>query len=131
VSVFTGALSMGRTLAESRMTDTVLITRGGTPVFDDATGNYTTTAATIYNGPARLSLRSSLVSDVDAQGQLLAGQSPRLDLPVSTSGGVQVNDTVTVTASVNDPAAEGLVLNVEGLFYQTDATARRLSVEIQ
>lgn len=122
---------MGRTFAESRMSDTVLITRTSEPVFDEATGTYTPTTVTVYSGPARLSIRSSVVGDVDAQGQKLASQSPRLDLPMATSGGVQVDDTVEVTASVNDPAAVGLRLNVEGVFFQTDATARRFPVEVQ
>src|SRR5690349_24209452 len=106
---------MGRTLAEARMTDTVLITRAS-EVYDDATLTYTPTLTTIYNGPGRLSLNTSVVGALDAQGQLLASQKPRLDLPVATSGSVLVNDTVTVTASVNDSASVGLVLNVEGLF---------------
>jgi hypothetical protein len=118
-------------MAESRMTDTVLITRASEPVFDEDTGVYTPTTTTVYSGPARLKLTSSVVSAVDAQGQNLAAQSPRLDLPVSTSGDVQVNDSVEVTASVNDPAIVGLLLNVEGVFFQTDATARRFPVEVQ
>ena len=131
MSLFSGALSRGRALAEARMTDTVRITRQSEPVFNNATGTYAPTTLTIYTGPARLVLSSSVVRTVDAQGQNLAGQTPRLDLPVATSGAVQVNDTVEVTASVNDAASVGLRLNVEGLFFQTDATARRFSVEVQ
>lgn len=131
MSLITGALAFGRAQAEARMTDTVLITRNSTPALDDETGEYTPTVTTIYSGPARLKSASTVVSAVDAQGQQLAGQSLRLDLPVSTSSGVQANDSVTVTASVNDPASVGLLLNVEGVFFQTDATARRFPVEVQ
>jgi hypothetical protein len=113
------------------MTDTVLITRESEPVFNEETGTYTRTTTTVYNGPARLKLTSSVVGSVDAQGQNLAAQTPRLDLPVATSGGVQVNDSVEITASVNDPASVGLRLNIEGVFFQTDATARRFPVEVQ
>lgn len=125
------ALPRLRAQAESRMTDTVRITRDGTPVWDDETGTYTPTTTTVYTGKARLKLSTSVVGNVDAQGQLLAAQSPRLDLPVATSGGVQVNDSVEVTASVNDPASVGLRLTIEGVFFQTDATARRFPVEVQ
>jgi hypothetical protein len=124
-------LGLGRNFAEARMTDTVLITRETEPVFDPETGTYTPTTVTVYNGPARLKLSSSVVGSVDAQGQNLAAQTPRLDLPVATSGDVQVNDSVEITASVNDPASVGLRLNIEGVFFQTDATARRFPVEVQ
>jgi hypothetical protein len=113
------------------MTDTVLITRATEPVFDAETGTYTPTVVTVYNGPARLKLSSTVVGTVDAQGQNLAAQTPRLDLPVATSGDVLVNDTAEITASVNDPASVGLRLNIEGVFFQTDATARRFPVEVQ
>lgn len=131
MSLFTGALARGRAIAEARMTDTVRVTRATEPVFDEETGTYTPTIVTVYSGPGRLKLNSTVVGAVDAQGQNLASQSPRLDLPVSTSGDVRVNDTVEVTASVNDPASVGLRLNIEGVFYQTDATARRFPVEVQ
>jgi hypothetical protein len=124
-------LGLGRNFAEARMTDTVLITRESEPVFDEETGTYTPTTTTVYNGPARLKLNSSVVGSVDAQGQNLAAQTPRLDLPVATSGGVHVNDSVEITASVNDPSSVGLRLNIEGVFFQTDATARRFPVEVQ
>lgn len=113
------------------MTDTVRITRTSEPVFDNETGTYTPATTVVYTGPARLSLASTVVGAVDAQGQNLASQTPRLDLPVATSGDVQKNDAVEVTGSVNDPASVGLRLNVEGVFYQTDATARRFPVEVQ
>lgn len=113
------------------MTDTVLITRATDPVFDTGTGTYVPTTVTVYAGRARLVLNSIVVGSADAQGQNLASQTPRLDLPVSKSGDVQVNDTVEVTYSANDPASVGLRLNVEGVFVQTDATARRFPVEVQ
>jgi hypothetical protein len=133
VSLITGALAFGRAQAEARMTDAVLITRpsDAEPVLDEDTGLYAPATTTIYSGPGRLKSTSTVVGAVDAQGQNLAAQSLRLDLPVATSGGVQANDTVTITASVNDPSAVGLVLNVEGVFFQTDATARRFPVEVQ
>lgn len=115
------------------MTDKVRITRETEPIFDTATGKYTptTTTTTVYEGPARLKLTSSVVGVVDAQGQNLASQSPRLDLPVKTSGAVRVHDAVEVTASEHDPANIGLRLTIEGRFFQTDATARRFPVEVQ
>ena len=119
-----------RAQAEARMTDTVRIARGGTPVFDETTGTYTPGTTTVYEGPCRLKLSSSVVSDLDAQGQLLVQQGPRLDLPIASSGAVRPGDTATITGSVNDPSSIGTVLTVSGRFVQTDATARRLPVEL-
>jgi hypothetical protein len=124
---------MGRAQAEARMTDTVLITRPAVSpgVLDGSTGNYPDAVTVVYNGPAHLKFMSPIVSSVEAQGQNLANQKYRLDLPFSTSAGVRVNDSVEVTASVDDPGSVGLRLNVEGLFYQTGATARRFPVAVQ
>ena len=125
------ALPALRAEAESRMTDTWRITRPGEPVWDEETGKYTTPDVTVYNGPGRLKFASAVVSDVEAGGQLIAAQRPRLDLPVSTSGGVRVGDTAVLTASRNDAASVGLRVTIEGVFFQTDATARRFPVEVQ
>jgi hypothetical protein len=114
------------------MTDTVRITRAdGPPELDPSTGDYVPATVTVYDGPGRLRAASSVVGAVDGQGQLLAAQAVTLSLPVATSGGVRKNDTVLIIASVRDPANVGLRLNVEGVFFQTDATARRLNVEVQ
>jgi hypothetical protein len=124
-------LVAARAKLESRMTDTIRVTRSSEPVWNEETGTYTPADTVIYTGPGRLKLASSVVSDVNAQGQLLAAQAPRLDLPVATSGDVQVNDTAEIIASLHDPASVGLRLNIEGVFFQTDATARRFPVEVQ
>lgn len=126
------ALPAFRAQAESMMTDTVHITRGdAAPVFDETTGTYISAATTIYSGPARLKLSSTVVSDLNVQGQLLAQQGPRLDLPVTTSGGVRPGDIATVTASQTDPVTVGVRLTIAGTFVQTLATARRFPVEVQ
>jgi hypothetical protein len=123
--------------AESRMTDTVRITRGGAPVWDEETGTYSDGGTIIYEGNCRLKLTSTVVSDVDSQGQLLAEQRPQLHLPVltpgtvGTSGAVRPNDTAVILTSRNDPSAVGTVLTIGGRAIGTDATARRFPVEVQ
>lgn len=120
-----------RAQAEARMTDTVLITRAGTPTFDPETGTYPETLVIVYEGPCRIKLASTVVRDLDAQNQILAEQAPRLDLPIGESGDVKPGDMAVLTASVRDPAAIGLRMSVSGVFFQTDATARKFPVEIQ
>jgi hypothetical protein len=131
VSIASGALGMGRSLAEGLMTDTVRIFRradigmvdeDGEPVFDDTD---------LFAGPGRLVLRSGAsVSHVDSQSQLLSVQSPRLDVPIVGTGGVRNGDRFEITASLTDSGLVGLTGVVAGMFPQTYATARRLPVEV-
>jgi hypothetical protein len=131
VSIARGALGMGRSLAETLMTDTVRIFRrvdAGT-VDEDGEAEYTDTD--LFTGPARLVLRSGAsVSHVDAQSQLLGVQSPRLDVPIVGTGGVRNGDRFEITASLTDSGLVGLAGVVAGMFPQTYATARRLPVEV-
>ena len=129
MTMFDGALSLGRSWAESRMTDTVRVFRRVLgPVGVD--GNPTVTDTDIYVGPCRLVLRSSVVRDVDAQSQLLAVQQPELHLPVAGSFGVKNADLFVMTGSVGDPALVGLEGVVAGMFPHSGSTARRLPVEV-
>jgi len=122
---------MGRALAESRMTDTVLIRRkDGEPVLDDETGELSQPYETIYSGACRLVLRSGVVRDVDAASQLLGVQRPELHVPVEGTADVRNDDEFELTGSVGDPGLVGLSGVVVGMFPHTGATARRLPVEV-
>ena len=131
MSIARGALDLGRTLAEALMSDIVRIWREtptGTGI--DANGNPAVTVTELYSGPGRLVVRSGVVRDVDAQSQLLAVQSPRLDVPVAGTGGVKNGDLFEVTASDTDSSLVGLSGVVAGMFPQSYSTARRLPVEV-
>ena len=131
MSIVSGALSMGRTLAESLMTDTVRVfRRTESGDFDDVTGEPAYTDTELYEGPGRLVLRSSVVRDVDAGHQLQALQGPRLDLPVEGTDDIESGARFEVTASASDSALVGVSGVVSGGFPQTYATARRLPVEV-
>jgi hypothetical protein len=122
---------MGRTLAESRMTDAVTVTRkDGEPVLDDETGDLVQTYETIYTGPCRLVLRSGVVRDVDAQSQLLGVQRLELHVPVAGTSDIRNDDLFELTASTGDPSLVGLSGVVLGMFPHTGSTARRLPVEV-
>jgi hypothetical protein len=130
VSIISGSLGIGRRLAATLMTDTVTIERESEPFLYEATGQVGHTVTTVYAGPARFRMLSQAVSEVDAGGQLLGVQSPRLDLPVVGSEGVRIGDVFTVTASESDSALVGLTGRVAGVAPITLATARRVPVEI-
>lgn len=131
MSLATGALGMGRSWAESLMTDTVrIIRRTPTGVLDETTGQPGYTEATIYEGKCRLVLRSNMVRDVDAQSQLLAIQGPRLDVPVAGTGDIKNADVFTMLTSETDAELVGVSGHISGMFPQSYATARRLPVEV-
>ena len=130
MSIARGALSLGRGVAESLMTDTVRIFRRADAGTVDDDGNPEYVEADVWEGPCRLVLRSSVVRDVDAQSQLLAVQSPRLDVPVVGTGSVKNADRFVILSSLTDSELVGLEGFVSGMFPQSYATARRLPVEV-
>lgn len=127
--MFSGALSMGRSWAEGRMSDQVRVFRRVLgPIGVD--GNPTVVDSDVYVGKCRLVLRSSVVRDVDAQSQLLAIQQPELHLPVAGSSGVKNADRFVLLESEGDPSLVGLSGVVAGMFPHSGSTARRLPVEV-
>lgn len=90
---------------------------------------------TIYEGRCRLRTVSSVTSDIEAADQLLVGQASVLSFPVELSAGIRVNDVATLLASDDpdddlDPGLIGRRARIAGLHFDTDATARRLPVEM-
>jgi len=84
----------------------------------------------VWEGKCRLRTVSSVTSDVDAASQLLVTQSAILFLPVDGTGDVHVNDVVTFTTASADAALATVRVRVAGLHFDSDATARRLPVEM-
>lgn len=131
MSIASGALGMGRTLAEGLMTDTVRIFRRADSGTVDGNGEAVYTDADLFTGPARLVLRAGAsVNQVDVASQLLGVQSPRLDVPIVGTSGVKNGDRFEITASLTDSGLVGLTGVVAGMFPQSYATARRLPVEV-
>ena len=113
-------------MAEALMVDTVLIKRRGTVQVEDEDGELVWEYTTIYSGKCRLVLRSNVVSDEDAQSQLLAVQGPRLDVPAIGTDGVKAGDEFEITAG----ETVGVKGRVAGRFDQSLKSARRLPVEV-
>jgi len=66
-----GGLEAGRRMAESRMTDTCLVTRDGAKVWDEASGQHTVTPVQVYSGVCRVK-HSTGAAQADAGSQLVA-----------------------------------------------------------
>lgn len=118
--------------AESLMVDSCRITADGSaPVWDDATGTYTpATGATVYEGRCRLRKPSAAPRDVDSGEAGWAVDDYVLSLPVDGSEAVAGGHTVEVLSSANDPAAVGMLLEVQGGHWQSQSTARRLPCKV-
>lgn len=112
------------------MSDTCTVTRGsGGQVFDPATGEYVTTPGeTVYSGPCRVKPTGS-DRVVEAGGQSVSLFPFVVSVPVGEEN-YAVDDVVTVTAAVSDPAMVGLVLRVRQVTVGSQITARRLGCEV-
>ena len=131
MNIMTGALGMGRAMAESLMTETVRIgveSEGST--LDPATGQYDRDMAVVYEGQARLKAGSTAASEIAAEGQLLVEQDAELSLPVDTSTGVKKDMVVVVTASESDPGLPGTRARIKAPSVGSYRTARRFAVEL-
>lgn len=114
------------------MQDTCTITRGsGSQVFDPAaTGQYVTTpGVTVYAGRCRVKPRDNADRIVEAGGQAVSLFPFVVSVPVDATV-YQVDDLVTVTASLLDPALVGVELRVKQIASGSQITARRLGAEV-
>ena len=120
-----------RAHAESLMIDTCLITRAGEPVWDEGSGTYTPGApVTVYDGKCRVRNANPAPQNADSGETMWAVDLFVLSLPVVASVGVRDGDTVTITASMNDPGMVGMEATVQGQHWQTNSTARRFTCQV-
>jgi hypothetical protein len=122
------ALAAGRRAAELLMVDTCTITRAGAQTTDDLTGDVTSTPDTVYAGKCRVQQQVAFARSGDVGEATRWFARLELHLPATTVG-VQVNDQVTITASVHDPDLVGRTFEVRGLAHKTYPTAHRLQIE--
>lgn len=122
----TGAVLMGRKVAESLMDSTCVIARQ-TGTTTDGQGVDVPVWTTQYTGACRLRFPDARANDVAAAGQALGVQAPVLSIPVTATGSdlVRVDDIATVTI---DGAT--VVARIAGIHTQTHQTARRFPVEV-
>lgn len=120
----------GRRQAQSIMVDSCVILRYGlVPVTNPETGTVTpSSVAEVYGGQCRISqsVKNARPYTVgEAQEWLIRLQ---LQLPV-TATGVQINDHVTIVATVLDPDLVGKTFVIREIAAGTHITSRRLQME--
>jgi hypothetical protein len=125
-----------RTIAESNMTDACIITRpdpdAPPPVMDPVTMQYPDPAAiTVYEGKCRLQIKSVVAnaSQSDAGDRQVTVQEMELQLPVTESADVVINDVAKMVTCELDPSLVDHEFTVKGRHGKSQATARRLRVE--
>lgn len=123
------ALTMGRRMAESRMTDSCKVTRKGERVWDEGAGEYVDSPVVIYLGRCRLKHSTAAGSDSSAGSQLVVVSQPEVHLPVSAVG-VAPGDEVLMTSSPTRPDLVGRKFVVEGPFDGSQTTALRYRIGV-
>ena len=124
-----------RAYAESRMTDTIRITRPGKPAVDQVTGAETPTGEVLYEGPGKVQTSGGMASqtttasgDSSNAGGLVLEWSLYLHLPISATG-LREKDVALVIAS-QDPDLVGRTMRLVNMQSEkTMATARRWNVQ--
>jgi hypothetical protein len=98
-----GVLGLGRTMAESRMSDACTVSRGPAEVLDPVTDAWVPNpAASVYSGKCRVKHPTTAGRDVDAGSQLLVVGELEFHVPVG-SAVFAPDDVVTITACPTRP----------------------------
>lgn len=130
MTLLVGVLSMGRRMAESRMTDSCRVFRGPAEVLDPVTDEWgPNTASEVYSGPCRVKHPTTAAKDVDSGSQLLAVSALEIHLPLSAYA-VAAKDVVEITASDTRPDSVGRRFTVAAPFDGSQTTALRFRVEV-
>lgn len=124
-----------RAYAESRMTDTIRISRPGKPAVDPVTGTETPTGEVMYEGPGKVQTSGGMASqtttasgDSSNAGGLVLEWSLYLHLPISATG-LREKDVALVIDS-QDPDLVGRSMRLVNMQSEkTLATARRWNVQ--
>ncbi len=124
-----------RAYAESRMTDTIRITRPGKTAVDPVTGAETPTGKVLYEGPGKVQTSGGMASqtttasgDSSNAGGLVLEWSLYLHLPISATG-LREKDVALVVDS-QDPDLVGRSMRLVNMQSEkTLATARRWNVQ--
>lgn len=119
--------AQGRARAESLMVDTCTIRRQTDVATDENTGQTTPIFTELYDGKCRVQQRVANATSAEAGEAYALLLALEVQLPMSVTG-LQTEDQITITESVNDPDLEGRVFLIRSLAHKTHATARRVGV---
>lgn len=125
-----GVLGLGRTMAESRMSDRCKVSRfEKSSVLDEDTGTYPVIEVISYTGPCRIKHPTTPGKDVDAGSQLVVVSQTEVHLPLSAVG-VLPGDDVLITSSPSRPDQVGRKFTIDAPFDGSQTTALRFRVGV-
>lgn len=110
------------------MVDSCAVSRPGDPFTDPETGVVAPSSVPVYSGACKVQAAGAQGGNPVAGGHLFSTLDSRVDFPVE-AGPFQVDDVVTVTASLLDPFSSGRVFRVTEVLRKSFATAQRCKVE--
>ena len=84
----------------------------------------------VYDGPCRLRMPYAYPQNADTGESAWAADRGIIAFPIDGSEDIADGMTVTITGNPNDPALVGVEFSVLSGHYQTDATARRIPVQL-
>jgi hypothetical protein len=117
-------LARAQAAAVAGMADACTIRRVTGTVTDDFSGTVTPTYASLYAGKCRVQQRLAQSTQEDAGEDYLQLLRLEVQLPMSVTG-LEVNDQITITASVDADLA-GRTFLIRDLFHKSEASARRV-----
>ena len=122
-------VARGRRVAESLMTDVVLVSRAsGRPVTDPVTGVVSVPSVVVYEGIGRVQTRARMTESERVEGvQMYVLSTMVLQLPAHVSP--LVDDEVQVVESDMDPLLVGRVFRVKSAPRKSHATMTRCEAE--
>jgi hypothetical protein len=123
-------LARGRAFAAGGFVDTCVIRRVVDVDTNDLYATETPQYAAVYSGPCRVQLSPTSPSGgrVEVGDNSVVVYGVLLQLPVTTSPGVQRGDEVVINTAANDSDLLVGTYHVETLGTKTHATARRLGL---
>ncbi len=125
-----GVLGLGRTMAESRMSDACMVSRGPAEVLDPVTDTWVPNpAASVYSGKCRVKHPTTAGRDVDAGSQLVVVSQVEVHLPLSAVG-VLPGDDVVITSCPSRPDQVGRKFTIDAPFDGSQTTALRFRVGV-
>ncbi len=130
MSALTGTLRMGRSMAESRFTETFKVFYE-TKVLNESTGLYEDTEVTVHDDvPGQFKFPTLTVREREQGGQVPAIQDVLIKVGVGSTPDAEVGHFWRCTASTVDSSLVGRVVRTKGLPQAGQVTSWRYPVEV-
>lgn len=129
MSIRSGALKMGRSVARAGMTDKCLVTRSGEKAWDESSGSYVEQTVTVWDDICQLKAPTVSGKQAESGSQLVVVSQVVVHLPVEADG-VMPGDDVFIVSSLERPDLAGRLFKIGAPFDGSQVTALRYRIEV-